>query len=64
MEVHDLEGFRFSFIFYYVLDLQKVLDGGPWSFEQNLLVYHQMVANEDSRPAKLQEVDGYVGTNI
>lgn len=28
MEIHDLGGQRYSFVFYHKLDLQKVLDGG------------------------------------
>lgn len=29
MEVHDLGGSRSSFVFYHILDLQKLVDGGP-----------------------------------
>lgn len=28
MEIHDLGGHRYSFVFYHMLDMQKVLDGG------------------------------------
>lgn len=28
MEVHDLGGMRYSFVFYHKMDLQKVIDGG------------------------------------
>lgn len=28
MEVHDIGGHRYSFVFYHKLDLQKVLEGG------------------------------------
>lgn len=38
VEIHDLGGQRYSFVFFHVLDLQKVLDGGPWTFEQGLLL--------------------------
>lgn len=41
MEVHDLGEQRYAFIFYHVMDIKKVLEGGPWSFEQNLLVAQQ-----------------------
>lgn len=40
MEIHDLGGFRYSFVFFHVMDLPKVVDGGPWSFEQALLVFN------------------------
>lgn len=47
MEIHDLGGQRYSFIFYHILDIQKVIEGGPWSFKQNLLVFHKLDENED-----------------
>ncbi|KAL8125716.1 hypothetical protein AgCh_013105 [Apium graveolens] len=37
LEVHDLGEQRYAFIFYHILDVRKVLEGGPWSFEHNLL---------------------------
>lgn len=60
MEVHDMGGFRYSFVFYHVLDMQKVLEGGPWSFEQSMLVCHQLSCNEDPHTVKLQEADMWV----
>lgn len=35
MEIHDLGEHRFSFVFFHKLDLQKVVEGGPWTFEQS-----------------------------
>lgn len=29
MELHDLDVQRYSLVFYHILGLQKVLDGGP-----------------------------------
>lgn len=34
-------------MFYHKLDLQKVLDGGPWTFEQNVLLYDKLKENVD-----------------
>lgn len=48
MEFHDLGGLRYSFIFYHVFDLQKVTEGGPWTFEQSLLLHHKLEANGSS----------------
>lgn len=39
MEIHDIGEMRYSFIFYHPLDVQKVVEGGPWSFEQGMLVF-------------------------
>lgn len=37
--------------------MQKVLDGGPWTFEQSLLVYHKLEGNEDPHLVKLHRSD-------
>ncbi|XP_074352667.1 uncharacterized protein LOC141691812 [Apium graveolens] len=60
MEIHDLGGFRYSFVFYHKLDLQKVVDGGPWSFEHAMLVYHHMKDNEDPHLVELKEAEIWV----
>ncbi|WOG86659.1 hypothetical protein DCAR_0205876 [Daucus carota subsp. sativus] len=50
----------YSFVFYQIMDLRKVLDGGPWSFEQNMLVYHQMLDTEDAHQVILNDIDIWV----
>lgn len=60
MEIHDIGGHRYSFVFYHVLDMQKVLDGGPWTFEQNLLAYHKLGDNEDPHLVNLHKSDIWV----
>lgn len=60
MEIHDLGGFRYSFVFYHKLDLQKVVDGGPWSFEHAMLVYHHMKDNEDPHLVELKKAEIWV----
>lgn len=51
---------RYSFVFYHVLDMQKVLEGGRWTFEQSLLVYHYLKDNEDPHSVKLNTMDIWV----
>lgn len=60
MEIHDLGGLRYSFVFYHVLDLQKVIEGGPWTFEQNLLLHHKLEANEDAHSVQLNKMEIWV----
>ncbi|XP_074364697.1 uncharacterized protein LOC141705706 [Apium graveolens] len=60
MEVHELGGFQYSFVFYHILDMQRVLEGGPWSFEQNMLVCNQLVEDEDPHNVKLQGADMWI----
>lgn len=57
MEVHDLGDDRYLFVFYHVMDIQKVLDGGSWSFEQSPLVYHKLQETEDTRVIKLNRME-------
>lgn len=57
MEIHDLGGQRYSFVFFHVLDRLKVLEGGPWTFEQSLLVYHCLLEGEDPFAVKLNTMD-------
>lgn len=42
------------------MDLRKVLDGGPWSFEQNMLVYKQMAESEDPHLVNLNDIDIWI----
>ena len=60
MEIHDIGGFKYSFVFYHIMDLRKVIEGGPWSFEQNMLVYKQLKEAEDPQMMELYEVEIWV----
>lgn len=57
MEIYDLGVQRYSFVFYHKIYLQKVVDGGPWSFEQAMLVFHHLGGLEDPITVHLKEVD-------
>lgn len=60
MEVHDIGGMRYSFVFFHKLDLQKVVEGGPWSFEKATLIIHQLGDGEDPNTVQLQNVEMWV----
>lgn len=57
MEIHELGEQRFSFVFFHKLDLQKVTEGGPWTFEQSLLLYHILGENENPHTVPLNNMD-------
>lgn len=59
-DVLDLGEQRYSFVIYHILELQKVLDGGPWTFEQNLLVYHWLKDGEVPQSVPLHIIDIWV----
>lgn len=60
MEVYEMGGLRYSFVFFHKLDIHKVIDGGPWTFEQAMLVYHQVKEGEDPMAVPLQHVEMWV----
>lgn len=60
VEIHDLGDMRYSFVFYHPMDVQKVIDGGPWSFEQGMLVFKQLTGGEDPKEITLDEVDIWI----
>lgn len=60
VEIHDIGEIRYSFVFYHPMDMQKVLDASPWSFEQGMLVYKKLGENEDPRRVELNEVEIWV----
>ncbi|XVF55830.1 hypothetical protein PTKIN_Ptkin06aG0068000 [Pterospermum kingtungense] len=42
VNIKDLGSQIYMFQFYHVVDLQRVYDGGPWSFNNHLLVLHKL----------------------
>lgn len=60
MEIHHIGNQRYSFVFFHVLDRQKVLEGGSWTFEQSLLGYHCLKDNEDPQVVQLNNMDIWV----
>lgn len=56
MKVHESGGLRYSFVFFHKMDLLKIFNACPWSFEQAMLIYKQVKAGEDPLAVKLNEV--------
>lgn len=46
--------------FYHIMDVKMVLEGGPWSLEQNLLVLQRYTEGEDPLSVNLKEKDIWV----
>lgn len=57
VEIRDLGGHWYTFVFYHILDMQKVIEGGSWTFEQSLLVFHRLVENEDPHLVQSNKID-------
>lgn len=60
VEIRDIGGQRYSFVFYHKLDLQKVVEGGPWTFEQSTLVYRPLKTGEEPQSLQLNTMDIWV----
>lgn len=60
VEIYDIGEMRYSFVFYHPMDVQKVVDGGPWAFEQGMLVYKQLARGEDPKEIPLNEVEIWI----
>lgn len=60
IEIHDIGGMRYSFVFYHPMDMQKVIDDGPWAFEQGMLVYKQLLGGASAQDISLNEMDIWV----
>lgn len=58
--MHDIGGMRYSFAFFHKMDIQKVIEGGPWSFEQATLLLHQLLPGKDPCTIKLQNTEMWV----
>lgn len=42
------------------MDIQKVVEGGPWTFEQNLLLHHKLEEGEDAHLVRLNRMEIWV----
>lgn len=60
VNIKDLKDGIFLFQFYHINDMQWVLNGGPWSFDNALLVVNTIKAGEDPVIVPLNEVDFWI----
>ncbi|KAH1098566.1 hypothetical protein J1N35_015487 [Gossypium stocksii] len=47
VHIKDLGDKRFLFQFYHVMDLERVLKGSPWTFNNHLLILHKFQCRDD-----------------
>lgn len=46
--ISDLGEKRILFIIFLEIDIMRVINGAPWTFNNHLLVFHRLTKNEDS----------------
>lgn len=51
MQVTEISSNLFLFHFFHELDLKRIMEDGPWAFEQNLLVLRKLKPNESPQEA-------------
>ncbi|CAH9104021.1 unnamed protein product [Cuscuta europaea] len=51
---------RYLFTFYHRLDMNRVLDGGPWQFEKKLLLLNEVKPDDIPHKIVLNEADFWV----
>lgn len=60
INIKDLKSGVFLFQFYYKDDMDWVIKGGPWSFDNTLLVFNVIKQGEDPVEVPLVEVDFWI----
>lgn len=44
--IREIGSQRFLFQFFHMIDMRRVIDGGPWSFDNHILILHQLKHGE------------------
>lgn len=60
LTMRQLQTNRFLIRFYHEADFARVMDDGPWSFDQNLLLMHRLLPNEDPDEVDLQSPEFWI----
>ncbi|MFQ6620214.1 hypothetical protein Gotur_001061, partial [Gossypium turneri] len=47
VQIRDLGEKRYLFQFFHIMDLERVLNGSPWTFNNHLLILHKLQRGED-----------------
>ena len=56
MYVEDLEEGRFLFQFANEADVRRVMEGGPWNFDNHLLIFQRVKTGEDPMKVDLEHI--------
>ncbi|XP_019154283.1 PREDICTED: uncharacterized protein LOC109150754 [Ipomoea nil] len=60
MNVKELLPGRYLFRFYHESDISRIIEDGPWAFEQNLLILKRISGDEDSELVPLDNTDFWI----
>ncbi|CAN1243751.1 hypothetical protein LINPERPRIM_LOCUS5803 [Linum perenne] len=57
MEIEDIGNRLILFWFHHIIDLRRVMESGPWSFDQSLLVMRELKPGETPTKVDLRYAD-------
>lgn len=60
ISILDLEDKRYLFRFYYDIDIEWVVEGSSWTFNNHLLVFHRLTLEKDPKSVPLYYVNFWV----
>nr|KYP46012.1 hypothetical protein KK1_032396 [Cajanus cajan] len=60
VSIPKIKPWVFLFQFYHPLDLKRVLDNGPWNFENNILIVSKIFESDIPKDIPLNHVDVWV----
>ncbi|XP_075479012.1 uncharacterized protein At4g02000-like [Primulina tabacum] len=58
--IKELEGNLYLFQFFHKIDMKRIQEGGPWSFDNHLLILHKLESGEIPSMIAFHEVDFWV----
>ncbi|MBA0778559.1 hypothetical protein Gotri_006409, partial [Gossypium trilobum] len=47
VQIRDLGEKRYLFKFFHIIDMERVINGDPWTFNNHLLILHKLKGEED-----------------
>ncbi|XVF79455.1 hypothetical protein PTKIN_Ptkin14bG0224400 [Pterospermum kingtungense] len=62
--VRDIGAGRFLFQFYHQIDMKRVFEVGPWSFDNHMLVLHKLEIGDDPLHVPLFHLNLWVNSNV
>ncbi|KAJ8898705.1 hypothetical protein K2173_004739 [Erythroxylum novogranatense] len=63
VNITEVRGKCFLFRFFYIEDVDRVMDGTPWTFNRHLLILHRLTEGEDPANVSLEMSDFWVQVN-
>ncbi|MBA0701695.1 hypothetical protein Goari_020339, partial [Gossypium aridum] len=47
VQIRDLGEKRYLFKFFHIIDMERVINGAPWTFNNHMLIFHKLQGGED-----------------